>query len=63
MGWWPSKLVVILITIAMLGYALLVWIIGGQTLSAVSPDGRMSVVVGIIIIAVITWGQAPLEST
>jgi purine-cytosine permease-like protein len=55
MGWWPSKLIVILNIIVMLGYALLVCIIGGQILSAVSPDGHMSVVVGIIIIAVITW--------
>lgn len=55
MGWWPSKLIVILNIIVMLGYALLVCIIGGQVLSAVSPNGSMSVVVGIIIVAVITW--------
>ena len=55
MGWWPSKLIVILNIIVMLGYALLVCIIGGQILSAVSPNGSMSVVVGIIIVAVITW--------
>lgn len=56
MGWWPSKLIVILNIIVMLGYALLVCIIGGQVLSAVSPNGSMSVVVGIVIVAVITWG-------
>jgi purine-cytosine permease-like protein len=55
MGWWPSKLIVILNIIVMLGYALLVCIIGGQILSAVSPNGSMSVVVGIIIVALITW--------
>jgi purine-cytosine permease-like protein len=55
MGWWPSKLIVILNIIVMLGYALLVCIIGGQILSAVSPNGSMSVVVGIIVVAVITW--------
>lgn len=55
MGWWPSKLVVVLNIIQMLGYALLVAIIGGQVLSAVSPQGSMSVVVGIIIMSVITW--------
>jgi purine-cytosine permease-like protein len=55
MGWWPSKLVVILNIIVMLGYALLVCIIGGQILSAVSPNSGMSVVVGIIVVAVITW--------
>ena len=54
MGWWPSKLIVILNIIVMLGYALLVCIIGGQILSAVSPNGSMSVVVGIVIVAVIT---------
>lgn len=54
MGWWPSKLIVILNIIVMLGYALLVCILGGQILSAVSPNG-MSVVPGIIIVAVITW--------
>lgn len=56
MGWYPSKLIVILNIIVMLGYALLVAIIGGQVLSAVSPNGSMSVVVGIIIVSVITWG-------
>jgi purine-cytosine permease-like protein len=55
MGWWPSKLIVVLNIIVMLGYALLVCIIGGQILSALSPNGSMSVVVGIIIVAVITW--------
>ena len=56
MGWWPSKLIVVLNLLQMLGYALIVCIIGGQVLSAVSPNGAMSVVVGIIIVAVITWG-------
>ena len=55
MGWWPSKLIVVLNIVVMLGYALLVCIIGGQILSAVSPNGSMSVVVGIIVVAVITW--------
>jgi purine-cytosine permease-like protein len=56
MGWYPSKLIVLLNLIQLLGYALLVSIIGGQVLSAVSPNGSMSVVVGIVIVAVITWG-------
>ncbi|KAF2274342.1 uncharacterized protein EI97DRAFT_381578 [Westerdykella ornata] len=55
MGWWPSKLVVILNIIVLLGYALIDCVIAGQILSAVS-DGTMSIVVGIIIVAVITWG-------
>ena len=56
MGYWPSKVIVILNIIQFLGYALLVCIIGGQVLSAISPNGSMSVIVGIVIVAVITWG-------
>lgn len=55
MGWWPSKLVVILNIIVMLGYALIDCVIAGQILSAVSTH-HMSIVVGIIIVAIITWG-------
>ena len=55
MGWWPSKLIVVLNIIVLLGYSLLDCIVAGQILSAVSPGGSMSVVVGIIIVAVITW--------
>ncbi|KAF2013930.1 hypothetical protein BU24DRAFT_350216 [Aaosphaeria arxii CBS 175.79] len=55
MGWWPSKIVVILNIIVLLGYALLDCVIAGQILSAVSGN-TMSVVVGIIIVALITWG-------
>jgi purine-cytosine permease-like protein len=55
MGWWPSKLIVILNIIVLLGYSLLDCVVGGQILSAVSPNGSMSVVVGIIIVALITW--------
>lgn len=55
MGWYPSKLIVVLNIIVMLGYALLVAIIGGQVLSAVSPNGSMSVIVGIVIVSLITW--------
>ncbi|KAF2726653.1 purine-cytosine permease FCY21 [Polyplosphaeria fusca] len=55
MGWWPSKLVVVLNLIVLLGYALIDCVVAGQILSAVSGNS-MSVVVGIIIVAVITWG-------
>jgi NCS1 nucleoside transporter family len=55
MGWWPSKLIVILNIIVLLGYSLLDCVVGGQILSAVSPNGSMSVVVGIVIVAIITW--------
>lgn len=46
MGWWPSKLVVLLNIIVLLGYALIDCVVAGQILSAVSPNGSMSVVVG-----------------
>ncbi|KAF2002063.1 purine-cytosine permease FCY21 [Amniculicola lignicola CBS 123094] len=55
MGWWPSKLVVLLNIIVLLGYALLDCVVAGQILSAVSGNS-MSVVVGIVIVAIITWG-------
>lgn len=55
MGWYPSKIVVLLNIIVLLGYALIDCVVAGQILSAVSTD-NMSIVVGIIIVAVITWG-------
>lgn len=54
MGWWPSKLVVILNIIVFLGYALIDCVVAGQILSGVSGN-NMSVMVGIVIVAVITW--------
>ena len=54
MGYWPSKLVAVLNIILMIGYAIICCIIGGQILSAVS-GGSMSVVVGIVILALFTW--------
>jgi NCS1 nucleoside transporter family len=55
MGWWPSKLVVILNIIVLLGYSLIDCVVAGQILSAVSPNGSLSVIVGIVIVAVLTW--------
>ena len=71
MGWWPTKLIVVLNLIVLLGYCLIDCVIVGQILSAVSPNGSLSVVVGrylhrgacrvlikdsgIIIAAIITW--------
>ncbi|KAF9885736.1 hypothetical protein FE257_012621 [Aspergillus nanangensis] len=55
MGWWPSKIIVILNLIQMLGYCLIDCVVCGQILSAVSANGSMSVAVGIVIIAVISW--------
>jgi purine-cytosine permease-like protein len=53
MGWWPTKLCVLLNLVILLGYSMIV--VAGQMLSAVSPDGSLTVEVGIIIVAVITW--------
>ncbi|KAF2186703.1 purine-cytosine permease FCY21 [Zopfia rhizophila CBS 207.26] len=55
MGWWPSKIIVVLNLIVLLGYALIDCVVAGQILSAVSGN-TMSIVVGIIIVAIITWG-------
>ena len=55
MGWWPSKLIVILTLIILLGYSLIDVVIAGQILSAVSTDDSLSVVVGIVITALVTW--------
>ncbi|KAJ4291041.1 Vitamin B6 transporter [Kalmusia sp. IMI 367209] len=54
MGWWPSKLCVILNLVIELGYGLIDCLVGGLLLSAVNGGG-MSVIVGIVIVAVITW--------
>lgn len=53
-GWWPSKVIVLLNLTVMLGYGMIDCVIAGQILSAVSGNS-MSVVVGIIMIAIITW--------
>ena len=45
MGWWPSKIIVLLNLVQMIGYGLIDCVVGGQILSAVSPNG-MSVAVG-----------------
>lgn len=54
-GWWPSKLIVVLTLIILLGYSILDVVIAGQILSAVSTNDSLSVIVGIVITAVITW--------
>ncbi|KAI9659106.1 MAG: hypothetical protein M1821_002066 [Bathelium mastoideum] len=56
MGYYPSKLIVLLNIITLLGYALIDTVIAGQILSAVSPFASLSIVVGIIIVAIVTWG-------
>ena len=54
MGYYPSKIACVLNIIIMLGYGLIDCLIGGQILSAVS-GGSLTVIVGIIIIAAISW--------
>lgn len=54
MGYWPAKLITILNIILMVGYGTLSCILGGQVLSAVS-GGSLSVVVGIVIVALVCW--------
>ncbi|KAL9024091.1 MAG: hypothetical protein Q9196_006768, partial [Gyalolechia fulgens] len=54
MGYWPAKLTTFLNMILMVGYGVIDCIIGGQILSAVSGGG-MSIVVGIVIVALISW--------
>ena len=54
MGYWPGKLVSLLNIVITVGYGIIACIIAGQILSAVS-GGSMSIVVGIIITALISW--------
>ena len=54
MGWWPSKLCVILNIVIEVGYGLVDCIVAGLILSAVNGGG-MSVIVGIVIVSVISW--------
>lgn len=54
-GWWPSKLIVVLNLILLLGYSLIDLVVAGQILSAISSNGSLSVVVGIIIVAITSW--------
>jgi len=54
-GWWPSKLIVLLNLIILLGYSMIDLVVAGQLLNAVSTNGSLSVIVGIIIVAIIGW--------
>ena len=54
MGYYPSKICCLLNIVILLGYGMIDCLVGGQVLSAVS-DGSISVVAGIIIIAVLSW--------
>ncbi|EGU81961.1 Vitamin B6 transporter [Fusarium oxysporum] len=54
MGYWPSKLPTFLNIVLMVGYATIDCIIGGQVLSAVS-GGTMTILVGVIVVAIVSW--------
>ncbi|KAI9736270.1 MAG: hypothetical protein M1834_001156 [Cirrosporium novae-zelandiae] len=53
MGYYPSKLCCLLNIVIMAGYGMIDCVIGGQILSAVA-DGHMTIIVGIIIVAIIS---------
>ena len=55
MGWWPVKICVLLNLVILIGYSMIDAVVAGQMLSAVSPNGSLTVEVGIVITAVITW--------
>ena len=50
-GWWPAKIVAALNVISQIGWSSVGCITGGQALSAVS-DGKVSLVLGVVVIAV-----------
>lgn len=54
MGYTPSKICCLLNIVILVGYGMIDCVIGGQILSAVS-GGRMSIIVGIVIVALISW--------
>ncbi|RDW91817.1 hypothetical protein BP5796_01211 [Coleophoma crateriformis] len=54
MGWWPTKLCVILAVVVMLGYGLVDAVTTGLIFSAVS-GGSLSTIVGIVIFGIMVW--------
>ncbi|KAJ5154909.1 uncharacterized protein N7500_010348 [Penicillium coprophilum] len=57
MGYYPSKVCIILNLFTNIGYSMVNSVVGGQILSVVS-GGHLSVIVGIIIVAVSSWAMA-----
>ncbi|RDL32946.1 Uncharacterized protein BP5553_08385 [Venustampulla echinocandica] len=55
MGWWPVKICVLLNLVILLGYSMIDAVVAGQILSAVSPNGSLTVVVGIIITSALAF--------
>ncbi|KAH9826741.1 glycoside hydrolase/deacetylase [Teratosphaeria destructans] len=54
MGWWPSRICVLLNLVIMLGYGMIDTVVGGQMLSYIA-GGDISVVAGILVIAILCW--------
>jgi NCS1 nucleoside transporter family len=52
MGWWPAKIIAFLNVIEQVGWSSVGCITGGLALSAVS-DGRINLVLGVVIVAVV----------
>ncbi|VUC21023.1 unnamed protein product [Clonostachys rosea] len=59
MGYWPSRICVVLNLVIEIGYGLVDCLVGGLILSAVNGQG-MSVIVGIVVSSIITWVVATL---
>jgi purine-cytosine permease-like protein len=55
MGWWPVKICVLLNLVLLIGYSMIDAVVAGQILSAVSPNGNLTVEVGIVITSIVTW--------
>lgn len=57
MGYYPSKVCCVLNLFTNVGYSMVNSVVGGQILSVVS-GGHLSVLVGIVIVAVSSWAMA-----
>ena len=57
MGYYPSKICCILNVLTNLGTGMMSATVGGQLLSKLS-GGAVSVIVGIVIVALVTWVMA-----
>jgi purine-cytosine permease-like protein len=49
------KICVLLNLVVLIGYSMIDAVVAGQILSAVSPNGSLTVEVGIVITAIVTW--------
>ena len=54
-GWYPSKLIVVLTLVVLMGYSTVDAVVGGQILSAVSGKDNLTIIGAIIVIYVMTW--------